>query len=61
MHVHKFVCVGTLEELIDQMIEEKSGLARNIVGSGEAWLTELSTSQLRDLLTLRDSALEIDS
>jgi SNF2 family DNA or RNA helicase len=61
VHVHKFVCVGTLEERIDQMIEEKTGLARDIVGSGEAWLTELSTSQLRDLLTLRDSALEIDS
>ncbi len=61
VHVHKFVCAGTLEEGIDQMIEEKAGLARDIIGSGEAWLTELSTSQLRDLLTLRDSAMEIDS
>lgn len=58
VHVHKFVCVGTLEERIDQMIEEKTDLAENIIGSGEQWLTELSTNQLRDLLTLRQSALE---
>ena len=58
VHVHKFVCLGTLEERIDQMIEQKVNLAENVVGSGEHWLTELSTGQLRDLLALRDSALE---
>jgi len=61
VHVHKFVCVGTLEERIDQMIEQKSELARNIVGTGEQWLTELSAGQLRDLLSLRSGALEGDS
>ena len=29
------------------MIEEKRGLAARIVGTGEAWLTELSTGELR--------------
>jgi len=53
VHVHKFVCLGTLEERIDEMLEQKTELADNIIGSGEAWLTELSTGQLRDLLTLR--------
>ncbi|MFG0330067.1 MAG: DEAD/DEAH box helicase [Phycisphaerales bacterium] len=53
VQVHKFVCSGTLEERIDQMIEEKIELAENVIGSGEQWLTELSTQQLRDLLTLR--------
>ncbi|TVQ55754.1 MAG: DEAD/DEAH box helicase [Phycisphaerales bacterium] len=61
VHVHKFVCVGTLEERIDQMIEQKTELAERIVGSGESWLTELDTNQLQDLLTLRRSAMEDDS
>jgi hypothetical protein len=61
VQVHKFVCLGTLEERIDQMIEQKTDLARNIIGSGEQWLTELTTGQLHDLLMLRPSALEGES
>lgn len=57
VQVHKFVCSGTLEERIDQMIEAKTALASEIVGSGEDWLTELDTTQLRDLLTLRKDAI----
>lgn len=60
VQVHKFVCAGTLEERIDQMIEQKRGLAASIVGSnsGENWLTELSTSELRELFQLsRDIAV----
>ena len=59
--MHKFVCIGTLEEQIDQMIEKKAELAENILGSGERWLTELSTEQLRDALRLRHSALELQT
>ncbi len=51
--VHKFVCTGTLEEKIDQMIEEKKALAEQVIGSGEGWLTELSTADLRNLVQLR--------
>jgi SNF2 family DNA or RNA helicase len=51
--VHKFVCLGTLEERLDTMIEEKKALAESIVGSGENWLTELSTAELRELVKLR--------
>ncbi|HEX6387402.1 MAG TPA: C-terminal helicase domain-containing protein, partial [Anaerolineae bacterium] len=51
--VHKFVCLGTLEERIDQMIEEKKALAQRIVGAGENWLTEMSTADLRELVKLR--------
>ena len=58
VQVHKFVCRGTLEERIDQMIESKTELAANIIGAGEAWLTELDTRQLRDILTLRNDAVE---
>ena len=57
MQVHKFVVAGTLEERIDQMIEEKTELAEQIIGSGESWLTELSTGQLRELLSLRSGAI----
>ena len=60
VQVHKFVCTGTLEERIDQMIEQKMELAENIVGSGEQWISELSAGQLRDMLVLRESALETD-
>lgn len=60
VQVHKFVCTGTLEEKIDQMIEQKMELAQNIVGSGEQWISELTAGQLRDMLVLRDSAWEED-
>ena len=53
VQVHKFVCSGTLEERIDQMLEQKTELAENVIGSGEQWLTDLSSDQLRDIFTLR--------
>jgi SNF2 family DNA or RNA helicase len=60
VQVHKFVCTGTLEERIHDLIESKQALAQTIVGSGEEWLTELDTEQLRDLLMLRYDAIEDD-
>jgi len=56
--VHKLISTGTLEERVDQMIEQKTELSERIIGAGESWLTELSTGQLRDLLTLRHNAVE---
>jgi len=58
--VHKYLVRGTLEERIDQMIEQKTELAENIIGSGERWLTELSTDDLRSILTLRSDAIGED-
>ncbi|NPV87161.1 MAG: DEAD/DEAH box helicase [Anaerolineae bacterium] len=55
VQVRKLICVGTLEEMIDNMIENKKGLSQAIIGSGEQWLTELSTDELRQLVTLRRS------
>jgi SNF2 family DNA or RNA helicase len=52
---HKFVALGTVEERIDAMIEEKKGLAAAIVGSDESWLTELDNETFKDLITLRRS------
>ena len=58
VQVHKFVVAGTLEDRIHDIIESKQALAESIVGSGEGWLTELNTDQLRDLLMLRREMLE---
>ena len=58
VQVHKFVCVGTLEEKIDALIERKREVAGSVVGSGESWLTKLSNSELRDLFALRAEALD---
>jgi SNF2 family DNA or RNA helicase len=57
VQVRKFICVGTLEERIDEMIERKKTLAQAVVGTGEDWLTDLSTDQLRDLFRLDPSAV----
>jgi len=58
VQVHPFVCTGTLEERIDEMIEAKRAVAAEVVGSGEAALAELSTEELRAVLTLSASALD---
>ena len=60
VQVHKFVCVGTLEERIDALLDRKRNLADNIIGTGESWLTELSTDALRDLFALSDDAVAED-
>ena len=53
VQVHKFICGGTLEEHIDELIESKRALAESVLGVDESWLTELNTMQLRDLVALR--------
>lgn len=57
VQVHKFVCTGTLEEKIHDLLESKSALAQQVVGAGEQWLTELDTQQLRQLLILDRSTI----
>jgi non-specific serine/threonine protein kinase len=57
VQVRKLTCVGTLEERIDTLINRKKDLADRIVGTGEAWITELDTAQLRELVTLSAGAV----
>jgi SNF2 family DNA or RNA helicase len=57
VQVRKFICVGTMEERVDEMIERKKALAESIVGTGEDWLTELSVAELRDVLRLSPEAV----
>ncbi len=61
VQVHKFVCAGTLEEKIHDLIERKKALAEQVVGAGEQWLTELDTDNLRELLMLdRRAVMDAD-
>ena len=57
VEVHKFVCAGTLEEKIDEMIERKKEVAEQVVGTGEGWLTELSNEELKEMFVLRKEAV----
>ena len=57
VQVHKLLCLGTLEEKIDAMIESKKKLTENVLGSGESWLTELSNAELRNIFELREEEL----
>jgi len=56
VQVHKFVCAGTVEERIDQLIERKAALADAVITSGEDFLTELGTEELREMLSLAGDA-----
>lgn len=57
--VHKMMCIGTLEERIDEMLEQKKALAENVIGTGETWLTEMSTEQLKSIFSLqRENIIE---
>ncbi|MFS0575855.1 DEAD/DEAH box helicase [Sporosarcina sp. 179-K 3D1 HS] len=50
VHVHKFVTIGTIEEKIDKMLAEKAELSAELIQSSQ-WLTELSDTELEDLLS----------
>ncbi|HEV2445580.1 MAG TPA: DEAD/DEAH box helicase, partial [Candidatus Sulfopaludibacter sp.] len=51
--VHKFVCQGTVEEKIDQLIESKRQLSRDVLeGGAELLLTEMKDDELLKLVAL---------
>jgi len=58
VEVHKFICAGTFEQTIDELIERKVALSQAVIGTNENWITEMSTDQLRDLLALRADAVQ---
>jgi len=55
--VHKFLAMGTMEERIDAMIEDKKRLSSLVVGTDESWLTELDNDTFKELIALRRSAV----
>ncbi|KOR76885.1 DEAD/DEAH box helicase [Paenibacillus solani] len=54
VQVHKLISQGTLEERIDELIEQKKALSEQVVGAGETWLTEMSDGELRQLIELQE-------
>jgi len=50
--VHRLISEGTLEERIATVLADKAALAEAVVGTGEAWLTELNHDELAELVTL---------
>jgi len=58
VEVHKFICAGTFEEKLDEILEGKRELAERVVGHGEGWITELSTKELKDIMALRATSFE---
>jgi len=51
--VHKFITKGTVEERIDEMIENKIKLSNDVIDAGsEAWITEMSNDELMKVLAL---------
>ena len=55
--VHKFLCTGTLEERIADLLERKSALAESVIGTGEGWLTSLTSEALQNVLALGPEAV----
>jgi uncharacterized Zn finger protein/superfamily II DNA or RNA helicase len=53
VQVHRFITRGTFEERINEMIRAKRELAEMTVGTGETWIGQLPTAQLRALFKLR--------
>ncbi len=52
VQVHRMMCGGTLEDRIGAVLESKRQLAEAVVGGGEAWISELSNTELADLVSL---------
>ena len=51
--VHKFICRGTIEERIDELLEAKRQLVNDVLeGGAELLLTEMSNRELLDLVRL---------
>lgn len=50
--VYRLINQGTLEERIDEMINEKKHLAEMTVTTGEKWLGDLSNQELKNLVSL---------
>jgi non-specific serine/threonine protein kinase len=58
--VHKFVCRGTVEEKIDNMLANKKQLAEDLLGGDNAvLLTELNDKEIIDLVSLDITRAEI--
>ena len=55
--VHKFLCAGTLEERIADLLERKTALAESVIGGGESWLASLNPQAFRKVIALDPEAV----
>ncbi len=55
VQVHRFITQGTIEERIAELLARKRSLADSVLARGETALTELSDTELRDLVELRST------
>jgi SNF2 family DNA or RNA helicase len=53
VQVHRLIAEGTIEDRIAAMLSAKRELADAVLTAGEAALTELSDTELADLVELR--------
>ncbi|MER5405985.1 SNF2-related protein [Streptomyces sp. NPDC002769] len=53
VQVHRLIAEGTIEDRIAEMLRRKQRLADAVLGAGEAALTELTDSELAELVELR--------
>lgn len=58
--VHTFICEGTLESHIDDLITGKLELARNLIADGDKWLSSLDDAGLRKVVELSSEFREDD-
>lgn len=54
--VHAFICAGTLEDHVDELLESKRYLANEVVGGGESFLTKMNAREFDRVVAL-DSSL----
>ena len=52
VQIHRPISEGTVEERIAQVLAEKAALAEAVIGSGEAWISELDDAELTALVQL---------
>jgi superfamily II DNA or RNA helicase len=57
VQVHTLVCAGTIEEKVDRLLEQKRTLAKQVIGAGERWITELADAELQELFSLAADAV----
>ena len=50
--MHRLIAEGTIEDRIARLLVEKRRLAEAVVGSGEAWISQLDDEALADLVSL---------
>lgn len=55
VQVHRMVSEGTLEERIAALLNEKRQLSEQVIGAGEAWVSEFDDSELAELVALAEA------